>query len=80
MSFFQRSFRRKFDHQNINNDVVNLGRDLSSDATGILEVEIQATSDQPQSCKCFVVAYYNWLSYLHNFNCSFVDLNVEFHN
>lgn len=46
MSFFQRSFRRKlFDHQNINNDVENLGRDLSSDATGILEVEIQATSD-----------------------------------
>jgi hypothetical protein len=47
VSFFQRSFRRKlFDHQNINNDVENLGRDLSSDATGILEVEIQATSDR----------------------------------
>jgi hypothetical protein len=39
-------FQRKlFDHQKINNDVENLGRDLSSDATGILEVEIQATSD-----------------------------------
>jgi hypothetical protein len=47
VSLFQRSFRRKlFDHQNINNDVENLGRDLSSDATGILEVEIQATSDR----------------------------------